>query len=843
MIRSKSAIPRNNFEKKSVQTNLFSRSRSLSIAFALFVISPCLYLLSGDGYRRVNLLSRGRRIPFSKIPYNSDSLIRPTRQLCFEHADESEYCIYDGPLCYDGTDLIVVVDDDNQVKNKGSSSSSSSSLDFNRNEMTRGDGFFNERGDQCIDWRLVETKDSCYYHERADRSAPPASVYCSGYVTESKNGGYKTGKEGKEYASACAESTITTPVRTRLWGPDGRMLRIREYPLSHFQDITSQSSSKSSSSSTTTTIGLTRDINHSSLIDGFTHFYNIPIKNAFVDLYSDTIGSVKPVYDDISSHSSIPSIDSSKSTSIEDISNMNSSSAYWLDGPLYVIGSDERWLEHLWHGASVMFPLFAVKRQNGTAIHIPRSAAGVPPWPRDRVKQHSLREDPLDERHVGIHSSSLFSEKGEEDEDTDFLQNNTNTREFFIPSSHGYRLTRGGPGVPLPPMDYVLVTDKGTDRLEKWMAGLWPLLSQKQTSLLFPDRLEKEFGKLSSKTISQATLNTPSSLPSFPLGSNKWICASRAVFTGIQPRLFTGIGDANAFRLHAWALAGIDVKKQHTHYPPRKIVVLAREFTRELKPQTPMYSLLKATGLMVHWEHKPGRLSFEEQVKLTASAGIIIGAHGAALTNIMFAPSHSVVIEMTPHLLNWPLYRKLADVSNLFYYRVPADIVPKERMRSDSLFLEGDFREFCEDPQRVSSIDASSLMACNGRSKNSNINIDFEAFLFTLVSALDDIGCRPRQFSRDDSRILYQAQEDVHDSTLTNSDKIVIIEKAKAFANTLGVTSGFLDYETDEESNVKLSSSHPSLFFVQPIRNGRIFNIATKCSGDESYFADKIPTR
>ena len=119
----------------------------------------------------------------------------------------------------------------------------------------------------------------------------------------------------------------------------------------------------------------------------------------------------------------------------------------------------------------------------------------------------------------------------------------------------------------------------------------------------------------------------------------------------------------------------------------------------------------------------------------------------------------------------------------------------------------------------------------------------FEAFLFTLVSALDDIGCRPRQFSRDDSRILYQAQEDVHDSTLTNSDKIVIIEKAKDFAKTLGVTSGFLDYETDEELNIKLSSTHPSLFFVQPIRNGRIFNIATKCSGDESYFADKIPTR
>jgi len=785
----------------------FSKSRTLALAIAIFLISPGLYLLSGSNdsvLRKSYVISRGKRISSTSPSSGSftSKFIRPTQQLCVEHADESEYCIYDGPLCYDGTDLIVIVDDDNLSSRV--SSAAGSSVDFNKNEMTKGDGFFNERGDQCIDWRLVETKDVCYYHERANRRAPPAASFCSGYNAVTGGGGFKTGKAGKEYASSCAEATITTPVRSRLWGPDGRMLRIREFPLSRFQqkDPTSFEGGNNT--------------------NGFLHVHNVHLENIFPGLYSDVKGSIPPAFEKVD-----PIINPANSD--------NSSRAYWLDGALYVSGSDERWLEHLWHGASAMFPLFAAKRQNNTVVHIPRAASGLEKWPRDKINQHSTRENPKDERHVKIHSAPLRADSGEEDED-EFLPNDTSIS-GFLPPSHGYRLTRGGPGMHLPPMDYVLVTDKSADRLEKWLSGLWPLLSQPHTSLLFPKRIDEDIGGLSSSrgTTTTSTLSTQTTVPTTLGDKNTWMCVSKGVLTGIQPRLFTGIADASAFRLHSWALAGIDVKDQYTHYPPRKIVVLAREFTRELKPQTPMFSLLKATGLPVQWEQKLGKLSFEEQVKLMANAGIVIGAHGAALTNIMFAPSHAAVIELTPHLFNWPLYRKLADAANLFYYRVPAEVVSKERLHRNSLFLEGDFTELCEDPQRVSSIDANTLMACNGRSKNSNINIDFEAFLFTLISALDDIGCRPRQFSREESELFFKAQEDADDPALNSADKIVSIENAMTLAKKLGISLEFLENET------KMSNNPPSFFFVQPIQGGRIFNIAAKCSGDQSYFEDKMP--
>lgn len=783
---------------------LFSRSRSLALAIAIFLVSPGLYLFSGDGdgvLRKTYAVSRGKRISTISSISDTTTFVRPTRQLCFEHADESEYCIYDGPLCYDGNDLIVIVDDDDLSR----MSSARSSADFNRNELTKSDGFFNERGDQCIDWRLVETKDVCYYHERANRKAPPSAASCSGYNAATHDGGFKTGKAGKEYASACAEATVTTPVRSRLWGPDGRMIRIREFPLSRFQELL-----PGGKNATT---------------DGFIHMQNVHLGNAFSDLYSDVKGSIPPAI----------TIDSPSSPSITAFD--NSSRAYWLDGALYVVGSDDGWMEHLWHGASAMFPLFAAKRHNNTVVHIPRAASGLEKWPRDKSNQHSQRETPNDERHVRIHSAPLHADRGEEDEDAVLI----NDTEGFVPSSHGYRLTRGGPGVHLPPMDYILVTDKSADRLEKWMSGLWPLLSQPHSSLLFPKRINKDIGDLSSSLLTESVVLFPSTTPSIIGASNTWMCSSKGVFTGIQPRLFTGIADSSAFRLHAWALAGVDVKDQHTHYPPRKIVVLARDFTRELKPHTPMFSLLKATGLTVQWEQKLGKLTFEEQVQLMANAGIVIGAHGAALTNIMFAPSHAAVIELTPHLFNWPLYRKLADAANLFYYRVPAEVVSKDRLHRDSLFLEGDFTEFCEDPQRVSSIDANSLMACNGRSKNSNINIDFEAFILTLISALDDIGCRPRQFSREESQMLFQAQEDMNDPALTTADKMVTIEKARVLAERLGISSDFLEYEAEDETTHKVTPTPPSLFFVQPIQGGRIFNIAAKCSSEESYFNDKMP--
>lgn len=44
----------------------------------------------------------------------------------------------------------------------------------------------------------------------------------------------------------------------------------------------------------------------------------------------------------------------------------------------------------------------------------------------------------------------------------------------------------------------------------------------------------------------------------------------------------------------------------------------------------------------------PGRLSFRDQVALFQGASLIVGVHGAALTNLLFAPEEGAFIELSP---------------------------------------------------------------------------------------------------------------------------------------------------------------------------------------------------
>lgn len=107
--------------------------------------------------------------------------------------------------------------------------------------------------------------------------------------------------------------------------------------------------------------------------------------------------------------------------------------------------------------------------------------------------------------------------------------------------------------------------------------------------------------------------------------------------------------------------------------------------------------------------------------------------------------------------MNWPLYRRLADAAGLTYYRLAAPY-PEPLLWGNEQFQlfaglpdggkppPGEFEDYCEDPQRVPSIDANWLVSCNGRSKNSMVNVDLALLAETLATSLDDVGCRPRQF-------------------------------------------------------------------------------------------------
>lgn len=65
-----------------------------------------------------------------------------------------------------------------------------------------------------------------------------------------------------------------------------------------------------------------------------------------------------------------------------------------------------------------------------------------------------------------------------------------------------------------------------------------------------------------------------------------------------------------------------------------------------------------------------GRLTIAEQARLFSSASIIVGVHGAALTNIVFAKPGAVVIELMPPNYSHPCYEQLSFVRRLRFNRL-----------------------------------------------------------------------------------------------------------------------------------------------------------------------------
>jgi len=147
---------------------------------------------------------------------------------------------------------------------------------------------------------------------------------------------------------------------------------------------------------------------------------------------------------------------------------------------------------------------------------------------------------------------------------------------------------------------------------------------------------------------------------------------------GLKPRVFTGPAEAHAFRLSAYAVAGV-TSPAYPHHPPAKITILLRVGRGR--------EIIGADGLRAHslklrgspsrswrtWSRRAGRSrcgratspsglaswlcvrsaatldsARPPQVEIMAGTGILIAAHGAGLTNMMYLPAKAVVIEVFP---------------------------------------------------------------------------------------------------------------------------------------------------------------------------------------------------
>jgi hypothetical protein len=415
---------------------------------------------------------------------------------------------------------------------------------------------------------------------------------------------------------------------------------------------------------------------------------------------------------------------------------------------------------------------------------------------------------------------------------------------------------------------------RGVGDLGAWQKGVWPLLVQPDTVLLTPRTMAVSLGVSPATRGSEVPPHarfTPTSNfdaardATCPTRGNataqlvkrlpRLLCSAHGgAVVGMQPRIFAGVADAHAFRVAAWARAGVlraraDAERmgallskggaagalhaadtsapaylrgamrraeraRAAHvagaaapptantgadgsvrwwdtFPPRQITVVTRQGTRQLTPQLPLRALLRHVGLPVRWLTGLGSRSWEEQVSVLSATGIFLAAHGGDMVGIPFLPPSAAVIEAFPYTMDHEGYRHLAESSGARYTRLaapppthPSELAPThaglrethgapplplpahDEDRADTwdhngfeaLMSKPDFEAYCEDPQRVSSLDSLMLIACNGRSKNVGVELHWPALVTALVNALDDIGCRPRQFSAAHARAIRAAQ-------------------------------------------------------------------------------------
>lgn len=739
-----------------------------------------------------------------------------TKQRCYQLEDESELCIYDGPVCYDGNTLIIIVADGSSGLPPSMAAVSEtwkkqyqkvtgiypvSDTDLDTNRFDPGLGPRNEGGitpyyrhsfyenGPCFDWRTMESSHACTYHNRPYREAPAVAKECTNYNASYTNDGMGSSL----YAQSCGNAVLSTGIRGRAWGPDGKTMPIYEMTRTDF--ISFQHAAERLKVWDGTMIELGEVVKRIEDDENFTHAeypkedddddgspsgnkkgkkdadglidetQTKKFRRVTIPFLPPSMQAAENAAVEIAQTSKRISRSSKEELTREEI--LHGRYIHWLEGPLYISSMMTGWIDHPWHATTALSQLWYAKRHNYTFRTIPRIAAGFIPddttapnygkmYNPDKKKFLSRRQSDLSEPEKRTYDR--FTDKNiyvNEIKNSFSFTDNTLPNEYLVPMDdprYGYHLSQAN--IPFPSMDNLLIhigdpvqQKFGKQNLGKWLTGIYPLLTQPHTTLLTKRSLERDLG------VGRANVQA-------------LLCSTKTVVLGLQPRIFTGPADASAFRSQAWAIAGINLEKirSYDRYPPRKITVIGRSTTRALLHREKIIRILKLTGLPYEYVNDIGLVPWKEQVTLMAGTGILISAHGAGLTNIMYLPAHAVVIEAFPYLMNWPLYRRLAEVMNLYYYRLPSSRPYKSPSPSsassptDSRAFHPDdntgfelmdaesFYMHCEDPQRVSSLDANLLTACNGRSKNVKINLNFRLFTETLVTALDDIGCRARQF-------------------------------------------------------------------------------------------------
>ena len=106
--------------------------------------------------------------------------------------------------------------------------------------------------------------------------------------------------------------------------------------------------------------------------------------------------------------------------------------------------------------------------------------------------------------------------------------------------------------------------------------------------------------------------------------------------------------------------------RQPTSNSKRKIYI-SRDATRKILNESQVMEVLSKRGFeKVRCES----ISFSDQVSLFSDASVIVGPHGAGMTNILFAQDNAKVMEIRNRTYHGPCYYQLCDKLGFDYYNL-----------------------------------------------------------------------------------------------------------------------------------------------------------------------------
>lgn len=204
-------------------------------------------------------------------------------------------------------------------------------------------------------------------------------------------------------------------------------------------------------------------------------------------------------------------------------------------------------------------------------------------------------------------------------------------------------------------------------------------------------------------------LSTDININNVNFGDDGLQCFKYMFVPGTAIYLFTGPIEAIYLREKVGKKFNLDFRRSRVVFVKRKnrLIVNQNELENFIKSKTGTYDFDS-----IYFDD----LNFEQQVKKMSQTKLLISVHGAGLTNAIFMPSTSIVVEITPPHFHYPLYERITTQSGHVYFRFVTQPDPTIHSgkffntKSSDCFKSGDCIVFWRDSNMVVNITKFSFL-------------------------------------------------------------------------------------------------------------------------------------